>query len=101
MANYTVSDILGVGFKYEQYAEEQQVPQATGTRAVVLGTSTWGPINTPTLITGGLREFKNTFGYAGTSADEGWEGAYSHFLNSSVGYFTRIASSTNPPTPAS
>ena len=98
MANYTVSDILGVGFKYEQYAEEQQVPQATGTRAVVLGTSTWGPINTPTLITGGLREFKNTFGYAGTSADEGWEGAYSHFLNSSIGYFTRIASSTNPPT---
>lgn len=97
MAEYTVSDILGVGFKYEQYAEEQVVPQATGTKAVVVGTSTWGPVNTPKYITNGLREFKDTFGYAGTLADEGWEGAASHFAFSSVGYYTRVASSVNPP----
>lgn len=98
MAEYTVSDILGVGFKYEQYAEEQQVPTPTGTKAAVLGTSTWGPVGTPKYITNGLREFRNTFGYAGTEVDEGWEGAYSHFSVSSVGYFTRLASSSNPPT---
>jgi hypothetical protein len=97
MAEYSVSDILGVGFKFEQYAEEQAVVTPTGTRCAILGTAPWGPIGVPTYISGGLREFKNVFGSAGTKADEGWEAAMSHFSNSAVGYFTRIASSSDKP----
>ena len=97
MAEYSVSDILGVGFKFEQYAEEQAVVTPTGSRCAILGTAPWGPIGVPTYISGGLREFKNVFGSAGTQADEGWEAAMSHFSNSAVGYFTRIASSSDKP----
>ena len=98
MATFTVNDILGVGFKYEQTAEDQISPTPTGTSAAIFGTATWGPINTPIQITGGRRDFRNRFGSAGTTADDGWDAAYYHFANSSIGYFIRIASSSNPPT---
>lgn len=98
MATFTVNDILGVGFKYEQTAEDQIAPTPTGTSAAIFGTATWGPINTPIQITGGRRDFRNRFGGAGTTADDGWDAAYYHFANSSIGYFIRIASSSNPPT---
>jgi len=97
MATFTVNDILGVGFKYEQTAEDQIAPTPTGTSTAIFGTATWGPIGTPTYINGGLRDFKSRFGYAGTTADDGWDAASYHFKWSSLGYFTRIASSTNPP----
>jgi hypothetical protein len=96
MATFTVNDILGVGFKYEQTAEDQIAPTPTGTSAAIFGTATWGPIGTPTYINGGLKDFKNRFGYAGTTADDGWDSASYHFKWSSLGYFTRIASSVNP-----
>jgi len=97
MATFTVNDILGVGFKYEQTAEDQIAPTPTGTSSAIFGTATWGPIGTPIYINGGLRDFKNRFGYAGTTADDGWDAASYHFKWSSLGYFTRIASSINPP----
>jgi hypothetical protein len=98
MSEYTVSDILGVGFKYEQTAEETITPAIFGTRPVILGSSHWGPVGTPKLITGGLSEFRNKFGVAGTSVDEGYEAALYAFKYTSQGYYTRLASSTNPPT---
>ena len=98
MSNFTVSDILGVGFKYVQTAEDQLTITPTGTVAALFGTANWGPIGVPTLIRSGdaLTSFMSTFGYGGTLEDEGWDAAYHHFQNSSVGYFTRIASSSNP-----
>jgi hypothetical protein len=96
MATFTVNDILGVGFKYEQTAEDQIAPTPTGTSIAIFGTATWGPIGVPTYINGGLRDFKNRFGYAGTTADDGWDAASYHFKWSSLGYFTRINSSSNP-----
>jgi hypothetical protein len=96
MATFTVNDILGVGFKYEQTAEDQIAPTPTGTSIAIFGTATWGPIGVPTYINGGLRDFKNRFGYAGTTADDGWDAASYHFKWSSLGYFTRINSSANP-----
>jgi hypothetical protein len=103
MANYTVNDILGVGFKYIQTAEDQLVPVGTGTSLAVFGTATWGPINTPYYFSGAggtnvssRANFKNIFGGAGTSADDGWDAAYYHFAYSSLGYFTRINSTANP-----
>ena len=99
MSNFTVSDILGVGFKYVQTAEDQLTTVPTGTIAALFGTANWGPIGVPTLISSGdsLTAFMSTFGYGGTLEDEGWDAAYHHFQNSSVGYFTRIVSSANPP----
>jgi hypothetical protein len=96
MATFTVNDILGVGFKYEQTAEDQIAPTPTGTSIAIFGTATWGPIGVPTYINGGLRDFKNRFGYAGTTADDGWDAGSYHFKWSSLGYFTRINSSANP-----
>ena len=94
MAEYTVSDIKGKGFKYEQYAQEQisDVVAPTGTFGCFIGTSNWGPINTPYIITGGLSEFRDTFGYAGTRIDHAWTAADLHFkANSALGIYTRIA----------
>lgn len=98
MATFTVNDILGVGFKYEQTAEDQIAPTPTGTSIAIFGTATWGPIGVPTYINGGLRDFKNRFGNAGTTADDGWDAGSYHFKWSSLGYFTRINSSANPAT---
>jgi hypothetical protein len=93
MAEYTVFDIKGKGFKYEQYAQEQEnAPPPTGTFGCFIGTSNWGPINTPYTVTGGSLEFKNAFGYAGTKVDHGWDAANLHFrANSALGIFTRLA----------
>jgi hypothetical protein len=96
MSQFQVNDILGKGFRYIQTAEEIIPPSVTGTRIASLGTAHWGPIGVPTLITTGQREFRNTFGEAGTNADEGWEAIYSHLANSSLGYFTRLESSAEP-----
>jgi hypothetical protein len=98
MATFTVNDILGVGFKYEQTAEDQIAPTPTGTSIAIFGTATWGPIGVPTYINGGLRDFKSRFGNAGTTADDGWDAGSYHFKWSSLGYFTRINSSANPAT---
>jgi hypothetical protein len=96
MAEYTVYDIKGKGFKYEQYAQEQEnAPPPTGTFGCFIGTSNWGPINEPYTITGGILEFKETFGYAGTRVDHGWDAANLHFrANSALGVFARIADET-------
>ena len=93
MAEYTVFDIKGKGFKYEQYAQEQEnAPPPTGTFGCFIGTSNWGPINTPYVVTGGSLEFKEVFGYAGTRVDHGWDAANLHFrANSALGNFTRLA----------
>jgi hypothetical protein len=96
MAEYTVSDILGVGFKYEQTAEEQIVPAVVGTKAALIGSANWGPIATPIYISGGLQEFKTRFGFAGTSVDEGYEAALYHFKWSNQGYFSRVSSTSTP-----
>lgn len=96
MSQFQVNDILGKGFKYIQTAEEIIPPSVNGTRIASIGTAHWGPINVPTLITTGQREFRNTFGAAGTSADEGWDAIHSHLANSSLGYFTRIESAAAP-----
>lgn len=97
MAEYTVSDIIGVGFKYEQTAEETITPSIFGTRPVILGSANWGPVGSPVLITGGLSEFKNRFGVAGTDVDEGYEAALYAFKYTNQGYYTRLASSVTPP----
>lgn len=96
MAEYTVYDIKGKGFKYEQYAQEQEnAPPPTGTFGCFIGTSNWGPINKPYTITGGILEFKEVFGYAGTRVDHGWDAANLHFrANSALGVYTRIADET-------
>ena len=101
--NYTVNDIVGVGFKYIQTAEDQLVPVATGTSLAVFGTATWGPVNKPYYFSGtgvgnvsARANFMNVFGSAGTIYDDGWDAAYYHFGYSSLGYFTRINSSSNP-----
>jgi hypothetical protein len=96
MAEYTVYDIKGKGFKYEQYAQEQEnAPPPTGTFGCFIGTSNWGPINKPYTITGGTLEFKETFGYAGTRVDHGWDAANLHFrANSALGVYSRIADET-------
>jgi hypothetical protein len=93
MAEYTVFDIKGKGFKYEQYAQEQEnAPPPTGTFGCFIGTSNWGPINTPYTIVGGSLEFREIFGYAGTKVDHGWDAANLHFrANSALGIFTRLA----------
>lgn len=93
MAEYTVFDIKGKGFKYEQYAQEQEnAPPPTGTFGCFIGTSNWGPINKPYTITGGILEFKEIFGYGGTKVDHGWDATNLHFkANSALGVFTRIA----------
>ena len=93
MAEYTVSDIKGKGFKYEQYAQEQENTTAVnGTFGCFIGTSHWGPINKPYNVTNGSLEFKDTFGYGGTRVDHGWNAANLHFAApSSLGVFTRVA----------
>jgi hypothetical protein len=96
-ANYTVSDIVGIGFRYEQTAEETIVPSTLGTRPAIIGSAHWGPISTPTLITGGLADFKNQFGIAGTDVDEGYETALYAFKYTNQGYYTRLASTVNKP----
>lgn len=101
--NYTVNDIVGVGFKYIQTADDQLVPTGTGTSMALFGTATWGPINKPYYFSGAgasnesaKSKFMNVFGSAGTKYDDGWDAAYYHFEYSSLGYFTRINSSSNP-----
>ena len=93
MAEYTVSDIKGKGFKYEQYAQEQEnATTVNGTFGCFIGTSHWGPINKPYTITNGSLEFKDTFGYGGTRVDHGWNAANLHFAApSALGVFTRVA----------
>lgn len=93
MAEYTVFDIKGKGFKYEQYAQEQEnAPPPSGTFGCFIGTSNWGPINKPYIVTNGSLEFKNIFGFAGTRIDHGWEAANLHFnAPSALGIYTRLA----------
>jgi hypothetical protein len=93
MAEYTVSDIKGKGFKYEQYAQEQESETTqNGTFGCFIGTSNWGPINKPYIITGGSLEFKETFGYGGTRTDHGWNAASLHYqAPSALGIFARVA----------
>lgn len=98
MANYTISDILGKGFKYDQQVLPIEIPPATGTVLVSVGTADWGPLNLPTMISTGVKEFKAVFGDS-EQADYSEFTEYSriameyHLKKSQRGYFTRVANS--------
>ena len=90
-----VNDIIGKGFVFEVEAEEIIEPSPTGTVGAFIGGADFGPINTNTLITGGLTEFYRLFGREPSNVrnvrDLGWYAAENHFKKSAVGYFTRLA----------
>ena len=90
----TVSDILGKDFVYEQSAELQKLPAATGTILGGVGAANWGPIGLPTFLTTGLAGFEKSFGQV-IDATEAKDSSYLmmayHFLSSSRGWYTRVA----------
>jgi len=90
----TVSDILGKGFAFEQTAELQKLPAATGTILAGIGAANWGPIGIPTFLQTGLPGFEKTFGTI-IDSTEAKDSSYLmmayHFLSSSRGWFTRVA----------
>jgi hypothetical protein len=90
-----VNDIIGKGFVFNVSAETIIEPTPTTTIGAFIGCANSGPTNTPTLITGGLREFYSVFGTepanVNTVQDFGWYAAEHHFRKSSIGYFTRLA----------
>lgn len=96
MANYTVTDILGKGFKYEQKALPVITPPLEGTIFATVGVADWGPLNLPTRITTGLGEFQNKFGNS-SAVDLSKTSEYSrvameyHLKKSPLGFFTRVA----------
>ena len=90
----TVSDILGKGFVYEQTAELQRLPAATGTILAGIGSANWGPVGLPVFIQNGLQGFEKAFGGvidATESKDSSYLMMAYHFLSSSRGWFTRTA----------
>lgn len=90
----TVSDILGKGFVYEQTAELQRLPAATGTILAGVGSANWGPVGLPVFIQNGLQGFEKAFGGvidATESKDSSYLMMAYHFLSSSRGWFTRTA----------
>jgi hypothetical protein len=96
MPNYTVSDILGKGFKYEQKALPIITPPLEGTIFATAGVADWGPLNLPTRITTGLGEFQSKFGDS-SKVDLSKTSEYSrvameyHLKFSPQGFFTRVA----------
>lgn len=96
MPNYTVSDILGKGFKYEQKALPIITPPLEGTIFATAGVADWGPLNLPSRITTGLGEFQTKFGDS-SLVDLSKTSEYSrvameyHLKKSPLGFFTRVA----------
>lgn len=99
MANYTITDILGKGFKYEQQALPIVVPPNSGTVFATVGAADWGPIGIPTRITTGISEFIAKFGDS-SKIDLAMTNEYArvameyHLKKSPVGFFTRVANSS-------
>lgn len=90
----TVTDILGKGFAYEQTAETQKLPAATGTILSGVGAANWGPIGLPVFLQTGLQGFQKSFGTtigANESKDSSYLMMAYHFLSSSRGWYTRVA----------
>lgn len=90
----TVSDILGKGFVFEQTAELQKLPAATGTILAGVGAANWGPIGIPTFLQTGLSGFEKIFGTTMDSTvakDSSYLMMAYHFLSSSRGWYTRVA----------
>lgn len=94
--NYTVSDIPGVGFKYQSLeAPISQVPP-TGTIAVTIGSADWGPVGIQTYISKGKTQFQEIFG---NSEDNDYSLLYDwgkvamefHLTKSQQGFFTRVS----------
>lgn len=94
MSNLTVNDIIGKGFKFEQTAQLIPEPAASGTIAMVVGTSGWGPIGVPSFIAAGQADFETKFGSI-SETDDGGEALKYHLKHSQRAYFTRVAI-TNP-----
>lgn len=90
----TVSDILGKGYAFEQTAELQKLPAATGTILAGIGAANWGPIGLPTFLQTGLPGFEKIFGSV-IDSTEAKDSSYLmmayHFLSSSRGWYTRVA----------
>lgn len=105
MASYTVSDIIGKGFKYDEQVDIeliQQIPQ--GTVPAIVGAAHWGPIDTPTLILedGSGTAFKSAFGTplsASDGADSAGIAAEAALKATQLMYFTRISSKVLGQTP--
>lgn len=95
MANdFTVSDILGKGFKYELTITEAAPPPQEGTIAAILGTAHWGDINSPKFVSNGKSEFEGIFGDVNSIYDDGHAAMQYHLQKSKRGMFTRIADGT-------
>lgn len=93
--NVTVNDILGVGFKYEQNAQEQITPAPTGTRAAFIGVAHWGAVGSPQFIDGGVTQFRSLFGEVDSIYDDVRAAADYHFKKSLLGYYTRVSDGTD------
>jgi len=95
MAQETVSDILGKGFKFEQRIEVESILEViTGTVAAFVGGAHWGSKNTPTLVSDFVQRFGNPLIRA-DSADFAGMAAEYHLNNSPFAWFTRITDGTD------
>lgn len=99
MAQETVTDIIGKGFKYDQRVVVEFIQQQViGTIFATVGGANWGPLNTPTLISQGENQFLNTFGDpidALDGADASGLAMQYHLKKSPLGWFTRISDGTD------
>ena len=98
MASYTVADIIGKGFDYEEQVEIElirQIPQ--GTTPALVGAAHWGPLDTPVLVVedGSGNAFTDAFGTplsASDGADSAGLAAVAALKATQLLYFTRISS---------
>lgn len=105
MADFTVADIIGKGFKYDEQVDIElisQVPQ--GTVPALVGAAHWGALDTPTLIVeqGTGTAFRDAFGTplsASDGADSAGLAAESALKSTQLMYFTRVASQVLGQTP--
>lgn len=96
MANdFTVSDILGKGFKYELRITEAAAPPQEGTIAAIFGTAHWGDVNKPKFFSNGKTEFEGIFGDVNSIYDDGHAAMQYHLQKSIRGIFTRISDGTD------
>lgn len=92
--SFTVADIPGVGFKYQQTAQPKVTPPDTGTIAAVVGAANWGPVKNPVYINGAATQFRSIFSDVSVLADEGHAAMDFHLQKSSLGWFTRLTDGT-------
>lgn len=97
MADYTVSDIQGKGFKYDFQIQEASPPPATGTIAALFGTAHWGPVGSPRFITDGKTELNKLFGDVDSDYDDGLASMRYNLSKVRRGWFTRISDGTDSP----